>query len=119
MNTEFTTEPAKPDSLSTRDRKMVERLRNEEQKRYVYLFFNALIAALLLFLFWDAPFVMHRLGRLPYSEAIKIPFYETRFIAPWLVGVFILIRGIYDCFFNRRRKLVLKLAGELEQSRNG
>ena len=103
--------------VSARDLKWIDRIRKEERQRYVGLLASLLVTAFLLYMFWEAPFAMHRLEQLPYSEASKSPFYETRFIVPWLIGVFTMIRGIYDCFFNRRRKLILKLANELEQNR--
>jgi hypothetical protein len=104
-------------TLNPSDLKMLARLRDEETNRHLTLFLNLLVAALLLFLFWDAPFALHRLDQLPRAELSKSPFNEVRFIGPWLLGVFMLIRGVYDCFFNRRRRLLLKMAKELQQIR--
>ncbi len=101
--------------LSPQDLKIIKRLRKEERERYISLLSSLLVSAFLLYFFWEAPFAMHRLEQLPYSEASISPFYETRFMMPWLVGVFIMRRAIYTCFFDRRRSLILRLTKDIEQ----
>jgi hypothetical protein len=107
-----------PEQLTGCDRKLIERLKREERKRFGTLGFSFLFGALFILLHWNAPFACQKMWQTPYSAVSKDTLYEALFITPWLGGVFVIVRGIYDSFFNRRRRLLLKLATRYEQCRN-
>ena len=111
-----TTDTFAAGGLTDSDRTVLERLRRDERQRFVFLIANLVFGGLFVWRNWNAPFVYNELGRLPYSEASKNPYYDMIHMVPWLMGCYLIVRGIYDCFFNRRRKLLLKLAGMLAHS---
>lgn len=104
-------------ALTDSDRKMLKRLLRDEKQRFGTLFSGLLVGGLIVWLNWEAPFAYNELKKLPYSEASRNPYYETIHMIPWMLGMCFIARGIYDCFFNRRRKLLLKLAAMLEPAR--
>lgn len=104
-------------TLEDSDRKLLERVKRDETQRHVSMISGLIIGGLFLWLNWEAPFAYNELKKLPYSEASKSPYYETIHMVPWFIGLLMIARGIHDCFFNRRRKLLIKLAAMIEPDR--
>ena len=84
--------------LTDRDQMLIKRLQKEEQSRFFDLAYNLTLGSFVLLI-----------GTISFVGAGD---HQALFIALRLIGAFVIIRGIYECFFNHRRRLILKLIAE-------
>ena len=106
-------------ALSKSDEKLLRRLRGEERSRYHALGFFA-AGAFFLWWGWDAPFAWHHFDSISSLERKDLPYAAIHNLPAWIVGVYWVCRGLYSSFFDRKRRLLVKLASLAapEQSRN-
>ena len=105
--------------LSESDRKLLERFRREERSRFHALPYF-IVAALFLWLYWDAPFAYSRFDNLPSDQRKDLPYAAIRGLPMWCLGIFWLWRAIYSTFLDRKRRLLVRLAANVlpEAKRN-
>jgi hypothetical protein len=102
-----------PVVLADSERKFLVRLRGEEQSRFHALLWF-ILGAILVWLGWDAPFALGRFCDLPYSQSKELPYGPIGGIHLWFVGVGYLLLAIHSTFFDRKRRLLVKLAAYFE-----
>jgi hypothetical protein len=105
--------------LSESDRKLLERFRGEERSRFHALPYF-IVAALFLWLYWDAPFAYSRFEDIPSDQRKDLPYAAIRSLPMWCLGIFWLWRAIYSTFLDRKRRLLVRLAANVlpEAKRN-
>jgi len=98
-------------AISKSEEKLLRRLRGEERSRFHALGWIA-SGAFFLWFAWDAPFAFYRFDSIPSLERKDLPYAAIHSLPFWILGVFWVCRGLYSSFFDRKRRLLVKLAAQ-------
>lgn len=107
---------ALPMLLTDRERKLVSRLQQVEKRRWLYNIPGIIAGAFFVLIYWEAPFAYWNFTSLPHVDMQKIPHSEAVYTVMWLAGLVLLISGIRGLFFDRERKLLLRITSELYEA---
>ena len=102
-----------PDStqspLTEADKELIRSICSESRVSFVGIG-GIILGATLLIYFKDSPIALERFQTIPGDQTAKLPYAAVRNIHYWFLGLYFLFGSIHGLFFERRRRLIAKLA---------
>lgn len=102
--------------LTAKELRLVSRLQQEESHRWLFTVPGLFAGIFLILIHWNAPWAYLEFTSLSPVEKQAIPHHGAVYLGMWFAGLVMVVFNLKQLFFNRERKLLMKLVSQYQET---